>query len=56
MYTYICCVYKKQVSEKIHFMFENAICFTYNLFLILADSHLIGGGSCHIYAIWFACC
>ena len=40
-------VYKKQVSEKIHFMSENGICFTYNLLLILADSHIIGGGSCH---------
>ena len=39
-------VYKKQVSEKIHFMSKNGICFTYNLLLILADFHIIGGGSC----------
>lgn len=42
------CVYKKQVSKKIHFMFENTS-FTYNLFLMLTDFHIVGGGSRYIW-------
>ena len=33
--------YKKQVSEKIHFMYKNVICFTYNLFLILSIANAL---------------